>query len=520
MSSRQKSPPEFAHLVNLAEDLTGTFVLWATDDYFAEKENLLRPDAPVFLAEKFTDKGKWMDGWETQRKRSDGHDVCIIRLGTPGAVHGVVFDTTHFRGNAPTQVLLEGIVAPYTASADELNARTDWHAIVVETPVKPNTENTVTLATPSARATHVRLHIFPDGGVARLRIFGDVVADDRLFLRSGVVDLAAVESGGTIAAVSDEFFGPPSNLLLPGRGANMGDGWETARRRTPGSDWCVIKLARRGVLERIELDTAFFKGNAPQTVIVEAIDEEAPSKDRLHTLGGWPVLISRTPLVQHKKHMLEPERPMIVTHLRVHIFPHGGVNRLRAFGHAVDTAHEALMVKTFNELPAAAASELLRSFCGSSTWAAQVLSQRPLSSARTMSAAMEQAWWSASEADHLEAFAAHPQIGATQASSSATAQSASWSSAEQAAMSTATTSTAATLAALNARYLEKNGFIYIVCAAGRSPTELLQVLQDRVDNDRASELENAAREQLKITRLRFEKWLASGQSDHAAKAGH
>ncbi|HEY1100031.1 MAG TPA: bifunctional allantoicase/OHCU decarboxylase, partial [Myxococcota bacterium] len=126
MSSRQKSPPAFAHLVNLAEDLTGTFVLWSSDDYFAEKENLVRPDAPQFIADKYTDKGKWMDGWESQRKRSDGHDTCIVRLGTPGLTHAVVFDTTHFRGNAPTHVLLEGIVAPHTATGEELNARADW----------------------------------------------------------------------------------------------------------------------------------------------------------------------------------------------------------------------------------------------------------------------------------------------------------------------------------------------------------------------------------------------------------
>lgn len=509
MSSRQKNPPVFAHLVNLAEDLTGTFVLWASDDYFAEKENLVRPDAPQFIPDKYTDKGKWMDGWESQRKRTDGHDTCIVRLGTPGLVHGVVFDTTHFRGNAPTHVLLEGIVAPYTATADELLARDDWHTIVGHTAVKPHTENVVELPAPSARATHVRLHIYPDGGVARLRVFGSVVPDERLFLRDGVVDLAAVESGGTIAAVSDEFFGPPSNLLLPGRGVNMGDGWETMRRRTPGSDWCVIKLGRRGVLERLELDTAFFKGNAPQAVVVEAIDEEAPSTERLRTLGGWPVLVSRTPLVQHKKHILEPERPMTVTHLRVHIFPHGGVNRLRAFGHAVDTADHSVLLDRFNRLPEGMAVEFLKSLCGSSRWANTLAAQRPFASVKALSSSMEQVFWTLSEADLLEAFAAHPQIGARHKAESATALSASWSSTEQAGMAAASSSTAEKMATLNAQYAQKNGFIYIVCASGRSSAELLRVLEGRIDNDRATELDLAAREQLKITRLRLEKWLST-----------
>lgn len=513
MSSRQKSPPEFAHLVNLAEDLTGTFVLWSSDDYFAEKENLVRPDAPVFITDKYTDKGKWMDGWESQRKRTDGHDTCIVRLGTPGTVAGVVFDTTHFRGNAPTHVLLEGIVAPHTATSDELLARDDWHVIVPHTAVKPHTENIVSLSSSSARATHVRLHIYPDGGVARLRVFGTVVADERLFLRPGVVDLAAVESGGTIAAVSDEFFGPPSNLLLPGRGVNMGDGWETMRRRTPGSDWCVIKLARRGVIERLELDTAFFKGNAPQAVLVEAIDDEAPTTERLRTLGHWPILVSKTPLVQHKKHVLEPERPLTVTHLRVHIFPHGGVNRLRAFGHAADTADQTVLLDRFNRMADPMAVEFLKSLCGSTSWASQLTAQRPFASVRALATAMETVFWSLHEEALLEAFAAHPQIGDTHKAASATTLSASWSTSEQAGMSSATSTAAERLSSLNAQYAAKNGFIYIVCASGRSAAELLAVLESRVDNDRAAELDTAAREQLKITRLRLEKWLATSTTE-------
>ncbi len=508
-TSRQKPPADFAHLVNLADDLTGTFVLWATDEYFAEKENLVRQDAPKFDPNAYTDKGKLMDGWESQRKRGPGHDSCLIRLGTPGVIHGFVVDTTHFRGNAPTHVRIEGIEATATATPDELLARTDWHSVLEQTPIQPNMENLIHLSAASNRATHLRLHIFPDGGVSRLRVFGVVVPEPRVFWRNGVIDLAAVDNGGTIAAVSNEFFGPPANLLLPGRGVNMGDGWETARRRTPGSDWCVIKLARRGVVERIELDTHFFKGNAPQAVVVEAIDETDPSKERLRSLEGWPVLVHRTPLVQHRRHLLEPERPMAATHLRVHIFPHGGVNRLRVFGHATDTVAEAAALARLNALGDEAARETLLSMCGSTEWARTMASIRPYKSIRSVMKAAERVWWTLDERAWREAFLAHPRIGERKKAAAATAQSATWSTNEQAGVERAERGVTERLEQLNARYEEIHGFIYIVCASGKSGAELLGILEERLEQPTPVELDRAAREQMQITRLRLEKWLQS-----------
>lgn len=513
MSCRQKSPPEFAHLVNLAEDLTGTFVVYATDDYFAEKENLIRPDAPQWIEDKYTDKGKWMDGWESQRRRTLGHDHCVIRLGTPGQVHAVVVDTTWFRGNAPTHIELEGVNAPHTATAEDLGALTTWTTLIPRSAVEPNFANQLKLP-PDARLavnTHVRLRIFPDGGVARLRVFGVVVADERTFWRSGAVDLAAVDNGGTIAAVSDEFFGPPANLLLPGRGVNMGDGWETKRRRTPGSDWCVIKLARRGVVERVELDTAFFKGNAPQAVVVEAIDEAAPPAERLRTLGSWPVLVGKTPLVQHRRHTLEPERPTTATHLRVHIFPHGGVNRLRVFGNALDTEAEAAALGALSE----ADDELFLSLCASKTWA-KFMKAHPAPSLRALFAQAEAVFWSLSESDLLEAFEAHPKIGEHKAGMSATARSATWSTAEQSAAAKSSAYTEARLTELNQQYESKFGFIYIVFASGKSADMMLEILESRVLSDRNAELEMAAREQLKITRRRLENWLRARMASAGA----
>ena len=510
MASRQVVPAQFKDLVDLSADLLGTFVLFATDDYFAEKENLLKPSAPLWLDDEYTSKGKWMDGWESQRRREAGHDFAVIRLGAPGRVRGVLVDTTHFKGNAPQQVILEGIDAPYTSTPAQLSEARSWVELLPKSDVKPDFPNTFAFKAPSDRVTHVRLRIFPDGGVARLRIYGDVVADDRTFWRAGSVDLGAVENGGTIAAVSDEFFGPPQNMLMPGRGVNMGDGWETKRRRTPGSDWAVVKLARRGVLERIELDTHFFKGNAPQAALIEALDEQEIGKDeldkRLRAPTGWRTLVDRTALVQHRRHQLEPGKPMNVTHLRVHIFPHGGVNRLRLFGYALDTPSEAEVLFRLNTMDEKKARTTLLSFNGSTQWAEKMLHRRPFHSVRSLFAAAEELGWGLTTKDFLEAFAAHPRIGAKKKAAAQTAKSGKWSKGEQRGVAEADARVLKELSRLNDQYFKKFGFIYIVFATGKTAPQMLELLEERVKRSKASEIETAAREQAKITRLRIEKY--------------
>lgn len=513
MATHQPVPAEFKGLVDLSADLLGTFVLYATDDYFAEKENLLKPGPPEWREGAYTDKGKWMDGWESQRKREPGHDFAIIRLGAPGRVRGALVDTTHFKGNAPQQIMLEGLEAPHTATPAQLLADERWVPIIEQSTVKPDFPNVFMLAQPSQRVTHVRLRIYPDGGVARLRIYGDVLAEDRTFWRPGSVDLGAVENGGTIAAKSDEFFGPPANMLLPGRGVNMGDGWETKRRRTPGSDWAVVKLARRGVLERIELDTHFFKGNAPQATLIEAVDATGMDADALQTLlgsassSGWRVLVDKTALVQHRRHQLEPIHAMPVTHVRVHIFPHGGVNRLRFFGYALDTEAESTVLKRLNALDEKEARAVFHSCCGSSAWVDGMIARRQFASVRALFAAADTVWWSLGVKDFLEAFAAHPRIGQTKKAAPQSEKSAEWSRGEQRSVAQADAATLERLAKLNDEYYEKFGFTFIVFATGKSAPEMLELLEQRVRRGKADEVETAAVEQAKITRVRLEKWL-------------
>ncbi len=503
MSERASTPYTFKDLVDLAADQLGSFALYSTDDYFAEVENMLKPTAAEWIEGKYTDKGKWMDGWESQRRRTPGHDYAIIRLGVPGFVHGALVDTTHFKGNAPQEVSLEGIDAPDTSTVEQLEAASSWRELIPRTAVKPDFPNVLALQKPTARVTHVRLRIFPDGGVARLRIYGVVDPAPRTFWRQGSVDLGAVENGGTVVEVSDQFFGPPSNLLLPGRGVNMGDGWETKRRRTPGSDWAVIKLARRGVLDRVELDTHFFKGNAPQAVLIEALDEEAIGADelksRLRAPKGWDVLLAKTPLVQHRRHQLDPQRPMTVTHLRVHIFPHGGVNRLRLYGHALDTAAERDRLDELNAMDDKELTKLLVSFNGSKRWVAKMWEHRPFVSVRDLFARADEAWWGLDTKDWLEAFAAHPRIGAKKAPKR--------ESREQAGMAAADAAVRKRLEQVNNEYFKKHGFIFIVFASGKSATQMLELAEERVKNSKKVEIDNAAAEQAKITRLRMEKWI-------------
>jgi allantoicase len=505
VATHQPIPAELKGFVDLSADVLGAFVLYATDDYFAEKENLLKASPPEWREGEYTSKGKWMDGWESQRKREPGHDFAIVRLGAPGRVRGALVDTTHFKGNAPQQIALEGIEAPYTATPALLLADERWFPLIEQSVVKPDFPNVFVLEKPSPRVTHVRLRIYPDGGVARLRIHGDVLAEERTFWRVGSVDLGAVENGGTIAAKSDEFFGPPANMLLPGRGVNMGDGWETKRRRTPGSDWAVVKLARRGVLERIELDTHFFKGNAPQATLIEAVDAPGLSAEALP--GDWRVLVDKTALVQHRRHQLEPLRPMPVTHVRVHIFPHGGVNRLRLFGYALDTEAEATALRRLNELGEQEAREVFRAFCGSSAWVDGMLARRRFASVRALFAAADEVWWSLREKDFLEAFAAHPRIGQQKKAAPQSEKSAEWSRGEQRSVAQADAGTLERLAKLNDDYFEKFGFIFIVFATGKSAPEMLELLEQRVQRGKAEEVETAAAEQAKITRVRIEKWL-------------
>ena len=324
-------PQDFLDLIDLAAERLGASVVAANDEFFAPKENLIRADAPRWREGEYTERGKWMDGWETRRRRDAGDDWCILRLGVPGVVRGVDVETTHFKGNYPEACAVESCDVVGPASASDLGQAT-WIEILPRTPLAGDTHNLFAVAG-APRATHLRLRIFPDGGVARLRVYGEVVPDwARLRLR-GDVDLAAAEHGGTVVACSDMFFGSRHHLIMPGDARNMGDGWETKRRRGPGHDWTIVKLGTTGAIRRIEVDTRLFKGNAPGACSLEGCTASL-SAPGAPAGAEWRDLLPRIALQPDARHAFEDQVLSLgaLTHVRLNIFPDGGVGRLRLFG--------------------------------------------------------------------------------------------------------------------------------------------------------------------------------------------
>jgi allantoicase len=329
---------EFTDLIDVASERLGGAVLLANDEFFAPKERLLLSRLPEWRDDAYTEHGKWMDGWETRRRRDPGHDWCIVRLGVPAIVRGIVVDTAYFRGNHPESCSLDACDAPDGIAADALvdPNRTQWSEILTRQPLEGDRRNPFAVAQ-APRAMYLRFNIFPDGGVARLRVHGDVIPDPRLVCPGREVDLAAMEHGGFVVACSDMFYGHRQNLILPGRATHMGDGWETRRRRGPGHEWTMVRLAARGVVTRIELDTDHFKGNAPESCWLDRIDAPGAAVEELTGGGGgWSPLVTRTTLQPHTRHLLMPpsghRAGIASTHIRLNIFPDGGVARLRLFG--------------------------------------------------------------------------------------------------------------------------------------------------------------------------------------------
>ena len=327
-----KEEPNFAQLTDLAAERLGAKVLFATDDFFAEKENLIKPGRGIFITDKYTDRGKWMDGWESRRKRTEGHDWAVIRLATPGKISGFDIDTNFFLGNHPPHASVEGI---YLEDNDDKLIKDwqilSWIEIMPQSHLDAGSRNFYK-SNSSEIFTHVRLHIYPDGGVARLRVYGEVYKNWEAIKKDEIIDLAAAVNGGKSIACNDMFFSSMHNLLMPNRGANMGDGWETKRNRTPGNkDWVIVKLAVPGVIERIVADTCHFKGNYPDSCLIEGClssNDEAVINDTVE----WKTILPVTKLSADAEHEFTDIEPQVVSHVKLTIFPDGGISRLRLFG--------------------------------------------------------------------------------------------------------------------------------------------------------------------------------------------
>jgi allantoicase len=474
-------------LPDLAARRLGGMVLIANDEFFAPKENLLEPADPVFDPERYTDRGKEMDGWETRRRREPGHDWCIVRLGIPGIVRGAVVDTSFFRGNYPDRCSLEGAAV----DGDDIEGA-EWFDLLPESTLEGDSVNRFDVSSP-CRVTHVRLNILPDGGVARLRVLGEPLPDLRTLADpAGRAELAGSLSGGLVLDASDVFFSPPHNLIAPGDSHGMHDGWETKRRRGEGHDWVVLQLAAEAEIERVELDTSNFKGNYPDSCSLDVrVGLEGSAEP------GWTEALSHRRLGPHRRFAFPIDPPARASHVRLNIHPDGGVARLRILGRVSDDGWRGFGVRWLNAKTPEIFEERVLPCCGSRAWAAGLREARPFGNFEGLLQSSDDVWTALPAEDRTEAFAAHPRIGERSASA--------WEAGEQAGAAAASEDLIGRLEDGNRAYEERFGHVFLINATGRGADEMLAELERRLGNDAEAELDEASEQQRQITRLRLEK---------------
>jgi allantoicase len=328
--------PTFAvGAINLASARLGAKGLFATDEFFAPLERMLA-DAPAnFDPDLYDDNGKYMDGWESRRKRVPGHDWAIVKLAMPGRVFGFDVDTSYFTGNYPPHCSIEAAYIEEDSSLEDVH----WTEILDKSALGPSAHHFFENADKDKVWTHLRLHIYPDGGIARLRVYGAAHFDWEKVGPQEEIDLAYIFHGAKSLAWSDAHYGHPDKMLGPGRGLNMGDGWETKRRRGPGHDWAIIRLGHPGTIRRVVVDTAFFKGNFPDTC--ELLGAYLPelgdtlSEAEIAASEQWKPILPRQKLQMDHAHeygtdVVAEIGP--VTHVRYAMHPDGGTMRLRLYG--------------------------------------------------------------------------------------------------------------------------------------------------------------------------------------------
>ena len=314
--------------VNLISPKIGSHGVYANDEFFAPLERMLSETDPIFIPDKYDNHGKWMDGWETRRRRTPGFDWCLIKLGCPGTIKKIEINTKFFTGNYPPYAEIEGIYSEEQPDENDEN----WKTILNKKSIQGDAVNNFNAENESI-FNWVKLKIFPDGGVARLRLWGDVFVDWDKISKKQILELSALNNGGKIISYNNAHYGDVSAILSYGRGKNMGDGWETRRRREPGNDWLIIKLGKKSFLTKAEVDTAFFKGNYPESCSIQAINTDDISKVKDE---DWLTIIPKSILHADKVHKFSISTKFHSTefsHIKLNIFPDGGVSRLRIFGH-------------------------------------------------------------------------------------------------------------------------------------------------------------------------------------------
>jgi len=319
-------------LIDLAQPRLGSKVIFKTDDFFASAHRIIDPAPPIFKEGLFDKNGKWMDGWESRRKRTSGHDFLIIKLGKAGLISKVDVDTSHFNGNQPSMISLEGC----NSKSDNIK-NLKWKTIIGKKKTKANNQHLFKTSSKSI-FTHIKLNIFPDGGVARLRLYGNISKENNNF-RNKKINLASLLNGASVIACNNEHFGKAENILAPGKAKNMGDGWETRRRRDKGFDWLILNSIKGERIEKIEISTHHFKGNFPSHCSLQAafISNKKSSFSIVKSSNKWKFLMNKVNLSANKTHKFKNKlmKNNKINFIKINIFPDGGISRFKIFGKSI-----------------------------------------------------------------------------------------------------------------------------------------------------------------------------------------
>ena len=463
-------------MIDLISERVGGEVVECNDEFFAEAINLIKAEEPVWKEDLYTDRGKWMDGWETRRRREPGHDWCVISLGIPGRVRRVTVDTSFFTGNYPEEFSLD--VSP---------GNDVWSELVPRTRLEGDARATFEVESPY-RVAAVRLNIYPDGGVARLRVEGDPIPSMQIVCPDGPTDLIDARLGGEWLEASDYHYSPPSNLLMPTESAGMWDGWETRRRRGPGHDWATFRLGLPGMVDSFLVDTRHFKGNCPGWVSVHLSEDGV----------DWAGAVDEAEVRPDTFNELAVGEPTHARFVRLSLHPDGGVARFRVLGRPDRDAAGGLRLLYLNSLFEEAARGFFFTTCVAKAWVEAMVTGRPYESIDAVLLRAAAVFDTLDEDDWLQAFAGHPRIGE---------RGGNTENREQAGTASASREVLRDLVDVNRRYEEKFGFTYIVYATGRTATEMLSIAKERLDNDRSSEIAAASAEQRRITETRLRRML-------------
>ena len=319
-------------LIDLAQPRLGSKVIFKTDDFFASANRIINPSPAVFKEGLFDKNGKWMDGWESRRKRTSGHDFLIIKLGKSGSINKVDVDTSHFNGNQPSMISLEGC---YSKSKNIKDLK--WKTLIGKKKTKANSHHIFKSSSKSI-FTHIKLNIFPDGGVARLRLYGSISKENNKF-GNKTINLASLLNGASVIACNNEHFGKAENILAPGKAKNMGDGWETRRRRDKGFDWLILNPINGKKIDKIEISTHHFKGNFPSHCSLQAafVPNKKSSSSIIKNSVKWKFLLNKVNLSANKTHVFKNilMKNDKINFIKINIFPDGGISRFKIFGKSI-----------------------------------------------------------------------------------------------------------------------------------------------------------------------------------------